>query len=240
MKMEEIIEEIRLTLTGGVIELGLDDETLELIVNKSIREVNRYINETKLITIPYSRCIDMSGFDVKNIFDIYRTDAIGDPGDYNSKSNGGISDVDPMMANWYIYSNGYTMYNLQDWILNYEAFNVLNQIENTSTTPLKYDYDKDSQKLYINCNDVPNYISIRYTPIIHSPEEIKTEFWKDILLKLAIANTKVIVGRVRSRYKLSNELWSQDGDTLLEEGNNELNNINEILRANAKMTFPLD
>lgn len=99
MKMEEIIDEIRLTLTGGVIELGLDDNTLTAIVNKSIREVNRYINETKLITIPYSKCIDMSGFNVKNIFDIYRVDSVGDSADYNSKANGGISDVDPMMAN---------------------------------------------------------------------------------------------------------------------------------------------
>ena len=96
--MEEIIEEIRLTLTGGVIDLEIDDKTLEKIVNKSLRELNRYCIETRIITIPFEKCIDMSKYNVRYIADIYRTTALGNGTTNSDNNNTGISDVDPAMA----------------------------------------------------------------------------------------------------------------------------------------------
>ena len=43
-----------------------------------------------------------------------------------------------------------------------------------------------------------------------------------------VAQTKNNI-RVRSRFKQSNALWTQDGDELLQEGNNELTNLRETL-----------
>ena len=96
--MEEIIEEIRLTLTGGVVDLEIDDKTLEKIVNKSLRELNRYCIETRIITIPFEKCIDMSEYNVRYIADIYRTTALGNGTTNSDNNNTGISDVDPAMA----------------------------------------------------------------------------------------------------------------------------------------------
>ena len=124
--------------------------------------------------------------------------------------------------------------------MNYEAYVTLNRISNTVTTDLAFKYDKDSQKLYINTTDTPSQITIQYVPVLHKPEDIKTDYWIDLLVRLSIANTKIIVGRIRSKFTQSNALWTLDGETLLTEGNEELTNIQEILRTNAKVTFPVD
>ena len=59
MTMQDYIDEIRLMVTAGILDLEIDNETLEKVVNKALKEVQRYITTTKLITIPLSKCIDL-------------------------------------------------------------------------------------------------------------------------------------------------------------------------------------
>ena len=61
-----------------------------------------------------------------------------------------------------------------------------------------------------------------------------------MLMRLAVALTKVTVGRIRSRYTQSNALWQGDGDTILSEGKEELNNLREMLLQNSELTYPID
>lgn len=42
MKLQDVIEEIKLELTGYVLETELDDSTYQQIVNKALRELERY------------------------------------------------------------------------------------------------------------------------------------------------------------------------------------------------------
>ena len=42
MTKNDVVEELKLELTGQVLELELDDSTLDLTVNKSLRELQRY------------------------------------------------------------------------------------------------------------------------------------------------------------------------------------------------------
>jgi len=50
-----------------MIEMELDDPTLDKIINSALREMQRYICSTKLITVPFKKCIDLS--DPKNTND---------------------------------------------------------------------------------------------------------------------------------------------------------------------------
>lgn len=52
--------------------------------------------------------------------------------------------------------------------------------------------------------------------------------------------TKVVLGRIRTRFTQSNALWTQDGDKMLEEGNTELKELREVLRANSNLVYPID
>lgn len=42
MKTQDIIDEIKLELTGQLLELEIEDSTIELCIKKSLRELERY------------------------------------------------------------------------------------------------------------------------------------------------------------------------------------------------------
>lgn len=239
MEMSQYVDEIKLELTGGLLHLELPDSTIAKVVDKALREVNRYIDTTKIITVPYSSCIDLSGSHVSSVSRIFRAEGYlsGDSEGQNGSA------VDPMWAQqWQILcGGGLGMYNLNDWVMTYAAWNTALQIRNTTSTDLAFKQDMDAKKLYINCAyDKPSLITIEYVPVYQDVNEIKSDYWTDVLLKLSVALTKVTLGRIRSRYKQSNALWSGDGDQILAEGNEELKDLREKLSANSQVIYPID
>ena len=67
MTLEEYREEIKLKLTGYILEIELDDETINKIIASALREMQRYLSSTSLLTLPFSKCIDLS--DITDEFD---------------------------------------------------------------------------------------------------------------------------------------------------------------------------
>lgn len=61
-----------------------------------------------------------------------------------------------------------------------------------------------------------------------------------MLIRLATAIAKVTVGRIRTRFTQSNALWAQDGELLLNEGNEELTALREHLKDNSQLVYPID
>ena len=109
------------------------------------------------------------------------------------------------------------------------------------STDLSFKEDRHNKKLYINnYMSAPNAITIEYIPRLKNVEDIKSDYWIDILVKLSVALTKIILGRIRTRFTQSNALWAQDGEKLLEEGNTEYKELRETLRLNSNMVFPID
>ena len=240
MKLEQVLDEIKLELTGSVLEMEIEEATLKQVVNKALRELERYWDETTMITVPFASCIDLSGdaFEehVSSIVRIYRTEGIGGNG---SNVN---AMTDPMFAQqWLLFSNAGTMYNLTDYIMNYAAWSTVSQIKNSMSTDLSFKEDRHNKKLYINnYMSAPNAITIEYIPKLRAVEDIQSDYWIDILIKYCVALTKVVLGRIRTRFTQSNALWTQDGDKILEEGNTELKELREILRVNSNMVYILD
>jgi hypothetical protein len=238
MKLDDVLSEIKLELTGHVLEMEINDETLVSVVKKALRELERFWDESKLITIPYASCIDLTGefFDeqVSSIVKVYRTEGSG--------NSGGLSVMnDPVqMAQFAIFSNGGTMYNLNDYVMNYASWMTVNKIQNTMSTDISFKEDRHNKKLYINNHNVPRMITIEYIPKLRSVEDIQSDYWIDILIKYCIALTKIVLGRIRTRFSQTNALWTQDGDKILEEGNAELKELREVLRLNSNMIYVID
>lgn len=238
MEMNLIREEVKLKLTGGVLELELDDATIDKVINSAFREVQRYINTTAIVKLKYAPCIDLSTIKVSTVVDVYRTQSYmsGDADVSNSM-------LDPMyVAQWQLLSGlGGPGFNINNFGYNYAAWNTSLQIKNTLSTDLNFIFDKPTNRLYINCAfDKPEYIAIRYIPRFDSVEEVTSDYWIDIIIRLAVALTKVTLGRIRGRYTQSNALWTQDAQQLLEEGNNELNELRTYLQDNNVIMFPMD
>lgn len=238
MKLEDILDEVRLELTGYILDLEITDETLVQVVNKALRELSRYFDESTMISVPYASCIDLEGpaFEerVSSIVKVYRTDGLGESSDISIMN-------DPIqMSQFAIFSNGGTMYNLNDYIMNYASWVTLGKIRNTMSTELSFKEDRHNKKLYINNHNAPKMVTIEYIPKLKSVEDIQSDYWTDILIKYCVALTKVVLGRIRTRFTQANALWNQDGDKILEEGNNELKELREILRVNSNLIMIID
>jgi hypothetical protein len=240
MKLEDILDEIKLELTGYILDMEISDETLVSVVKKALRELERFWDETTMITVPYASCIDLEGEffkeQVSSIVKVYRTEGFGDTGEGLSVMNDPIQ-----LAQFAIFSNGGTMYNLNDYMLNYASWLTVNKIKNTMSTDMSFREDRHNKKLYINrSSGAPNLITIEYIPKLTSVEDIQSDYWVDILIKYCVALTKVVLGRIRTRFTQTNALWTQDGEKILEEGNTELKELREILRVNSNMNFIID
>lgn len=237
MKLQQYIDDIKLQLTGGLLELEIPDNTLAQVVNKSLREVQKYIDTSKFVTVPYSKCIDLTGWKHDSITRVYRTTGYnGDPEHGSELVN------DPMyMQQWMIYSNGGSMYNLDNYLMNFLSYTTLLQMRNTISTDLSFIEDKNENKLYINCAyDQPHFVTIEYVPVYDTVEEVNDDYWIDIIERLSLAQTKIILGRIRSHVKQSNALWTLDGDQLLQEGTQELTDLRTQLKDNLPMYYPVD
>ena len=237
MDMTAIMDEVRLKLTGDVVDLELSDASLIKIINSCLREVQRYIDTFGVITVPFKKCIDVKEYKMNSVIGVRRAKG------YNTETEEvGISVADPLyVSQWQILTGTGNISNIGDYVSNYECGSTLQQIKNTTSTDLSFIYDKHEEKLYVNVSQaLPGNITIMYIPRFDDVSEITSDFWIDVLVRMAVAQTKIIVGRVRSKFKQSNALWVLDGDTLLQEGTSELSSLREELRGSTQLVYGID
>lgn len=207
--------------------------------------MQRYLSSTSLLTLPFSKCIDLSDitdeFDnpvkISSISRVYRAHGfVSDEG----SSNPSVA-MDPMyVSQWQLLSGTGNLYNYQNYVYDYAAWNTLLQTRNTTSTDLAFRYDKASNKLYINvASNYPLKITIEYVPRYDSVEEVVSDYWIDILMKLSLAIAKITLGRIRSRYVQSNALWQNDVN-ILQEGLEEYSQLQQYLQANLQLVYPID
>ena len=226
-------------LTGGVLDLEINEETLDKLIDYAFREMQRYIDTTKIVTIPFTKCIDLNGCGVNSVVRVYRTESYTG-NDSIFSASGGM--VDPLYASqWQLLSGTGNLYNFQDYVYNYAAWNTLLQIRNTTSTDLAFRYDKSANKLYINvATNLPTMITIEFIPQYKDVTEVVSDYWIDMIVRMSVALAKITLGRIRTRYTQTNALWAQDGEKLLEEGNADLADLREKLQANTQLCYPID
>lgn len=238
MDMDAYRQELRLRLTGNLIDLELNDDALDGCINSAFRQVQRYIDSTRLATIPYSGAIDLSACKVSSVSRVFRAEGYA-WGNSNPDVSGSY---DPMyMASWQMMSGANSIaQGISEWAQNYAAFNTSLQIRNTLSTDLFFRYDKHSNLLYINCSfDKPQYITIEYVPRYDDVSEIVSDFWIDILVRLSLAICKQVIGRIRKKFTQSNALWALDTD-ILTEGLEEEKELQELMRKASQLNYPID
>jgi hypothetical protein len=112
---------------------------------------------------------------------------------------------------------------------------------NTISTDLDFIWDAHNKQLSVTMNPpFTNMITIQYIPDYKDVEEITEVFWMDIILRLATAYAKQVIGRIRSKYTLNSSTYNLDGETMLSEANTEIQEIRSFLTANQDIVFPID
>ena len=133
MDMTSVIDEIKLKLTGNLLHLELDDATLTSIVNAALREIQRYIDSTKIITIPYKSCLDLTEYKVNAVARVFRAEGYNITSSDTEANSPTGSIADPMyMGMWQMMSGNGNLYNINDWTYNYAAWNTALQTRNTT------------------------------------------------------------------------------------------------------------
>lgn len=233
--MSYYLDEIKMELTGGVLELEIEDSTLQKVVNAALREVQRYINSVKIVTLPYQRCIDMAPYKPNAIANVYRARA-------DSVTTGdSYETTDPIQVGlWQLTSNTGNMYNFSDYVSRFAAWSTMQQIGNTLSTDLSWYYEQSNKKLYINTSlDLGAAVTVEYVPRYDSVEEVTSDYWIDIIMRLSKALAKVTIGRIRSKYTQNNALWSLDTN-ILQEGQAELDTLRQELKQDSMLLYPID
>lgn len=238
METKDYVESVKDQLTGfGTLESELSDDAYVRIINTALQELNRYYNGTELAEVKGSACIDLKEYpEISTVVHVYRTEGVG----YSTNSSHG--EADPVyMSQLQMFNFGSTAYS-SSWVSNYGSYSSAQRISNTLSTDLAFKEDKTGQKLYINLpQGIPDVLSVEYIPYLRDASQVKGEHWQDILLRLSLAHAKIALGRVRTRFtQSSGAVWTSDGETILNEGKEELTTIRESLRTANDYFTPID
>lgn len=226
-QIDNYVSWIRLQLGGTVVAIECDEQ-LPQIVDMAFQELRNYITDIETLTLPFNRVIDLSEFKVANVHYVMR-------GSNNSTS------LQQLQDSMYLYVNQSNWALQSDYADRIANAMLIAQNKSMISTDLDHYYDKQENKLYIHAQQLrPTSLTIAYTREYESVEDIYEPFWQEKLRRLALALTKEILGRIRSKYTPQNATYQLDGATLLSEAQSELSAIRQWLDSNSDMLFPMD
>lgn len=215
-RMKKIVQYIESQLGGQVLELELTPADIKQIVEQAFEEIVHYMTDLYTVTVPYAQCIDLKKYNIDSVDSVLRGD---------DSILTGIPYMIPAMD----YSNVTGVYNIDAYA---NALQVKRNL-NTLSTDMDFVWDKPNRKLYLTANpNIPTKVTIVFKPEYHSVEDIREQHWETQLRKLALGMTKVILGRIRSKYTSNSAKFQLDGNTLLAEGNAEVQQVRQYLDEN--------
>jgi len=225
MTMNEIVEQIDFQL-GLPTNKNVEQVDVEQAVNIAFRELKRYMNTPVNKTVPYAPRIDLKkvGIDTVKVLNVQASQPrIGL--NLTSIESGNVFQVAAAVN----VSSGFG----QGSILNLDPIMTqiaYSQVRNSLATDFQWQYDLPNQCVYCTHKaPIPATVTVRYVPVLHDVSEITNNTWIDYLIRLAVAYTKVALGRSRSKYRIEGSNVTLDGEILLQEGNAELEIIHNEL-----------
>ena len=225
--IDEYVKWIELNLGGTVVALECKEQLPE-IVEMAFEELKNYITDIDTLTLPYNRVIDLSKYNVASVHYVMR-------GSNNSTS------LQQLQDSMYLYINQSNWALQSDYSDRIANAMLIAQNKSMISTDLDHYYDKLNNKLYIHAQQLrPTTITIAYSREYRAVEDIYEPFWQEKLRRLALALTKEILGRIRSKYTPQNATYQLDGATLLSEAQAELTAIRTWLDSNSDVLFPMD
>lgn len=226
MTAEQYVNDILFQLGYPIVEVEIKDY-IPKIVDMAFREIQHYISDTKTETIAYHEKmhLDPEKYPIDSIVYVMR-----------AQSQMTTADLQDIM---YLMMQSSSLQT--STLTNYSVALLTQQCKNTIATDLDFHWDKENRDLYVYANyPKPVRITIVYIPEYKVIEDIKEPFWENLLKRLALALSKQMLGRIRSKYKSNSATYELDGDTLLSEAQSELAEIRQFLDENNDLLLPID
>lgn len=215
-RLKKIVKYIENQLGGQVLDLELTPLNIKDIVEQAFEEIKHYMTDLYTVTVPFANCIDLSKYNIDSVESVMR-------------GQDSILTGMPFQMPAMDLMNVTGMFNIE----NYANAILVKRNLNILSTDMDFVWDKPNRKLYISANpNIPNRVTINFKPEYYSVEDIREDYWETQLRKLSLGMCKVVLGRIRSKYKSSSSKFELDGDTLLNEGNVEIQNVRQFLDDN--------
>lgn len=223
-ELNEYVNYVKVQLGGSVLELAIEKDLPYIVKNIAFEDLKNYIKTIYTMTIPYSKVINLADKKVANVKYVLR----------NLNNSTTITGMD---TNLFIYQTQ-GQYGLNQFAKDTITYNMLiNQIKNTISTDLDFNYDKLNEVLYVYAqNPIPAAITIGYTPEFEDVSEIYSPHWMSYLKRFSVAYAKEAEGRIRSKYSINSGTYQLDGNTLLSEAKQELDQIRNELNSDVNAT----
>lgn len=254
-------------LGGDIVDIELEHD-VETFLDAALIRIKPYMNTTKLMTVPVSNVIDLTGKNVYTVVHVFRGNAssisslTGNPSPSTNSgttvnssgttiNDGQVSLTLSADGSWssdsYLFNpyfiNYYGLMNGYSDTTDSLAITMLTtQIINTVTGGGSSDINfyQDGDLLYVDLNGGESEITIQYRPDYQSVEEVTEPFWINYIMNMAMALLKIALGRARTKYNISGLNYELDGDTILGEGTSELETLTQELKDNHEFWFFLD
>lgn len=225
MTMDEIKSEVQF-LMGIPANENVEDLEIERSILIAFRELKRYIRTPVDKTVPYSTRLNLSELNIhtRTVLNVFA--AIPRIGlTMNTIDAGNVFQI-AAAVNTYSMIGNTTSLNI-DPIMTEMA---MAQVRNTLGTDFQWNFDKQNKVIYCAHRDPrPSVVTIRYVPDFQDVSEILGYTYIDYLVRMSVANYKLALGRTRSKYTVEGSNVTLDGETLLAEGNAELEAIRSEL-----------
>jgi len=202
------------------VKVELTTEQLDNCINSAFEEIEPYITDTQLVTVPYSNRIDMSQYDVDYVVSVYKSP---------------LSEVDPSIADYPYYEFYLSMDSISGLIEYYAAHKLSLSFKDR----MSYRFVKPY--LYVDmAPPITSTITVEYVPELKDVSSVNDPLWISLIYRLALANAKEVLGRVRGKYRVQGSPVELDPDTLLNEAQSEKESIRQKLDEIAYTFFPTD
>ena len=195
-------------LGKGKVKIELDEEDMTEIVEHTLAAIRGYYSGIRYIQVQGPGPIDLSAHNIVRIIGIEKTQ----------------NNVMNRLQQYIFGAPGIIVYDssFRESYISYLVYQMTaNQFEHMQNLTYKYIppmvYLSESTSAVLKC--------VVSTTKLTDIEE--TSEWYRWAKDYALALAKIIVGRKRSKYVLSNSQYQLDGDTLLQEGNAEKQQLEE-------------
>lgn len=226
-ELNDYVNYVKIQMGAPTVSLACEENIPFIIEKVAFEDLKNYMQTTHTLSCAYAPTINLEGKKVANVKKVLR----------NRNNNMTITGMD---TNMFIYQTQ-GQYGMNQWAKDQITYNMLiNQVRNTLSTDMDFQYDKVNEVLYLYAQyPIPSQITILYVPEFESVDEIYVPYWMSYLKRLSVAYVKETEGRIRSKYTLNSATYNLDGNTLLSEAQSELAQIRSELNENINLNHTI-
>lgn len=226
-ELNDYVNYVKIQMGAPTVSLACEENIPFIIEKVAFEDLKNYMQTTHTLSCAYAPSINLEGKKVANVKKVLR----------NRNNNMTITGMD---TNMFIYQTQ-GQYGMNQWAKDQITYNLLiNQVRNTLSTDMDFQYDKANEVLYLYAQyPIPSQITILYVPEFESVDEIYVPYWMSYLKRLSVAYVKETEGRIRSKYTLNSATYNLDGNTLLSEAQSELAQIRSELNENINLNHTI-